>query len=96
MLAFGAMGGSYRAGIVARYAGSSNYYALAIDGSGELRLLRGTSAPSGATGSCAPAAVGVGSGTWSTLRLQVSGATGGVRLRSYLNGVLFHDCTTTS
>ena len=45
---------SYRAGIVARATDASNQYVFAIDASGALRLLKGTSSPSGtgATGTC--------------------------------------------
>ena len=69
---------------------------IAVDGAFDLRILRGTSAPSGATGTCTQLASGLSLSSWFTLKLQVSGASSGVRLRSYVNGVLFHDCTTTS
>ncbi|HWA71689.1 MAG TPA: hypothetical protein VG937_05135 [Polyangiaceae bacterium] len=95
-LAFGGSGSSYRVGILARYSGSSNYYALAVDGAFDLRILRGTSAPSGTTGTCNPIPSGLKLGAWFSLKLVVSGASSGVRLRSYVNGTLFHDCTTTS
>ena len=56
VLQFGGTSTSYRAGIVARATDSANLYVFAIDASGALRLLKGTSSPSGTGGAPAPAA----------------------------------------
>jgi pectate lyase len=98
ILAFGGTSSSYRAGIIARNAGSTNYYTLAIDAAGYVRLLRGTSTPSGASGACGPALTGLASltNTWVTLKMQVSGPTNNVRIVTWLNGTQVHDCITTS
>jgi hypothetical protein len=100
VLSFGGSGSSYRAGILARYGGSTDYYAFQIDQAGDLRLLRGTSTVSG-SGTCSTAANSLTTGTWYTLRLQVGGANNNARLISWLstNGTSFtqiHDCTITS
>jgi hypothetical protein len=92
----GPTGSSYRAGIVARFAGGSSFYTFAIDADGYLRLLRGTSVPSGAVGTCAGVASGLASAkqTWMTMKLQVSGSST-VRVVTWLNGVQIHDCQST-
>jgi hypothetical protein len=100
VLQFDSATSSYRAGILARYGGSTNYYALQVDGAGDLRLLRGTSTISG-TGTCATIAGSLAAGTWYTLKLQVSGPANAARLQSSYstNGTTFtpaHDCTITS
>jgi len=90
---------SYRAGIVARATDASNQYVFAIDASGALRLLKGTSSPSGtgASGTCgkvtpAPAAA---AGTWYTMQLKVVGTANNVALTTYFNGTMIHDCQTS-
>ncbi len=90
-------GSSYRAGIVARFASSSNYYTVVIDGAGDVRLMKGSSSVSGASGTCAAEPSGLSSvvGSWVTLRLKVSGSSS-VHIQSWLNGDVVHDCTTTS
>ena len=62
VLQFGGTSTSYRAGIVARATDASNLYVFAIDASGAMRLLKGTSSPSGtgATGTCGKVSVGAG------------------------------------
>ena len=77
VLQFGGTSTSYRAGIVARATDTSNLYVFAIDASGALRLLKGTSSPSGtgATGTCgkvtpSPAAA---VNTWYTMQIKVVG-----------------------
>lgn len=92
----GTTGSAYRAGIVARFAGGSSFYTLSIDADGILRLLRGTSTPSGATGTCAAVASGLPTptATWMTMKLQVSGSSQ-IRLVTWLNGVRIHDCTSS-
>ena len=97
ILQFGGSGSSYRAGILARNAQGTNFYALSLDAAGDVRLLRGSSSPSGASGTCDAVASGLSAVTnvWVKLRLQVSGS-GSVRLRSWLNDAPVHDCTTTS
>jgi hypothetical protein len=94
VLQFGGSSGSYRAGLVARHTGSSNYYALEIDPTGKLRLLKGTSSISGC--SDLPSGVSPLVGTWSTLKLQVSGPASQVHIVSWVNGVQKHDCTISS
>jgi hypothetical protein len=95
VIAFGGSSASYRAGLLVRYNGASSAYLLAIDATGNLVLLRGSSSISGASGSCSAIAAGVTIGTWHTLRLTVSGPSGNVSLKSYLDGVIQHDCLTT-
>lgn len=98
ILGFGGSGSSYRAGIVARFAGSTNFYTLAIDAAGDVRLLRGSSSPSGASGTCDAVPSGLSSltNTWIDLKLQVSGAAGNVHILTWVNGNAVHDCTTKS
>jgi len=90
---------SYRAGIVARATDSSNLYVFAIDASGALRLLKGTSSPSGtgASGTCGkvtptPAAV---AGTWYTMQLKIVGTGNDVFISTFFNGTMIHDCQTS-
>src|SRR4029079_11000683 len=76
VLQFGGTSTSYRAGIVARATDSSNLYVFAIDASGALRLLKGTSSPSGtgATGTCGkatPAPLAT-TGTWYTMQMKIA------------------------
>lgn len=97
ILHFDSSSSSYRAGILARFGGSTNYYAFQVDGAGDLRLLQGTSTVSG-TGTCATIASSLAVGTWYTLKLQVSGPASATRLVSSYstNGTTFtpaHDCT---
>jgi pectate lyase len=98
ILTFGGSGSSYRAGIVARFAQSTNFYALAIDAAGDVRLLRGSSSPSGSTGTCdgIPSGLSTLTNTWIDLKIQVSGAGGNVHILTWVNGNAVHDCTTTS
>jgi len=98
ILQFGGSGSSYRAGILARFAQGSNYYALAIDAAGDVRLLRGSSSPSSASGTCdaVPSELPSVTGAWITLKMQVSGPTNDVHIQTWLNGDPIHDCTTTS
>jgi hypothetical protein len=98
ILQFGGSGSSYRAGIIARYGQSTNYYTLAIDAAGDVRLLRGTSSPSGASGTCDAVPSGLSSltNTWIDLKIQVSGSAGNVHILTWVNGKPVHDCTTTS
>jgi pectate lyase len=81
ILAFGGTSSSYRAGIVARFAQSTNYYALSVDATGAVRLLRGTSSPSGATGACAATPSGLPrSRTLDHLKITVSGPSASVHV----------------
>jgi pectate lyase len=98
ILAFGGTSSSYRAGIVARLAQSTNYYALGIDATGAVRLLRGTSTPSGATGTCGAVASSLSplTNAWADLKIKISGPTGNVRVLTWVNAKPVHDCTTTS
>jgi len=96
LVSFGGTSASYRAGLVARYNGSSNDYVVALDATGSLVLLHGMSAVSGATGTCGSIFVGAVIGTWYTLRLDVTGPLGNVTLKTYLNGTPEHSCVTTS
>jgi pectate lyase len=90
---------SYRAGIVARATDASNQYVFAIDASGALRLLKGTSAPSGtgATGTCgkvSPTPLAT-AGTWYTMQMKIVGTGNNVSLTTSFNGTPIHDCQTT-
>jgi len=92
---------SYRAGILGRYGGSTNYYTFQIDGTGALNLRRGTSTISGS--GCATVTPGtpLTTNTWYWLKLQISGGTNAARLVSSYgtNGTTFtaaQDCSITS
>jgi hypothetical protein len=99
VLQFGGTSTSYRAGIVARATDASNLYVFAIDASGALRLLKGTSSPSGtgASGTCGkvtPTPLAAAN-TWYTMQLKVAGAGANVTITTFLDGVMIHDCTTS-
>jgi hypothetical protein len=96
VVAFGGDSDTYRAGIVARYASSSAFYVFALGGDGTLTIRRSTGAPSGSSGTCAAVSTNIDPGEWFTLKLQVTGPSGNVRLRTYLNGTPVHDCTSTA
>jgi hypothetical protein len=90
---------SYRAGIVARATDASNQYVFAIDASGALRLLKGTSSPSGtgATGTCgkvSPTPLAT-AGTWYTMQMKIVGTGNNVSLTTFFNGSPIHDCLTS-
>jgi hypothetical protein len=94
-LVFGGSGSSYRIGVIARRTSTSNFYAVTLDEAGDLRILKGSSSPSGSSGDCdsvqvSPAAAGF------TLRLEVTGPSGSVNIKTYLDGDPIHNCTTTS
>jgi pectate lyase len=92
VLAFGSNGNSYRAGVVARFAGGSNYYALGLAGNGVLRLLKGNATISG----CTDHSANVAPGNWYTLRLEVTGPASSVRLSAFIDGEPAQSCTLTS
>jgi hypothetical protein len=85
-------GNSYRAGIIARLSGSSNFYTLQVAGDDTLSIRKSTSVVSG----CAAVPVGVTVTDWFTLKLEVSGAASAVSLRGYVNDELKLTCTHTS
>jgi len=60
--------------------------------------LRGSSSPSGASGTCdaIPSGLSAVTNTWMKLKLQVSGSAASVVIRSWLNDGPVHQCTTTS
>ena len=99
VLQFGGTSTSYRVGIVARATDSSNLYVFAIDASGALRLLKGTSSPSGdgATGICGKVTPGAGAlpNTWYTMRIRVAGTGNDVVITTFFDGTMIHDCHTT-
>jgi len=99
VLQWGGTSTSYRAGVVARATDTSNLYVFAIDASGALRLLKGTSSPSGtgATGTCgkvtpSPAAA---LNTWYTMQVKVTGTGSNLSITTFFNGVAIHDCQTS-
>ena len=101
VLQFGGTSTSYRAGIVARATSTSNLYVFAIDASGALRLLKGTSSPSptgdGASGTCGkvtPDPVAT-TNTWYTMQIKVVGTGANVLITTFLNGTMIHDCQTS-
>jgi pectate lyase len=97
VVSFGGTSDSYRAGIIGRFAGASTFYVFAIGGNGNLTLRKSTSTPSGASGTCGAIAAGIDPTTaFFTLKMELSGPTNNVHIRTFLNGVLKHDCTTTS
>jgi hypothetical protein len=85
----------FRGGVIARYASASNFYVFLYDGSGGLRLLKDNDMPAGRTGNCAKVDAALAPGSWHTLKLSVSGSTS-VRLQTFLDGTLVHDCTSSS
>jgi pectate lyase len=99
VLQWGGTSTSYRAGIVARATGTSNLYVFAIDASGALRLLKGTSSPSGdgASGTCGkvtPSPIAAVN-TWYTMQLKVVGTGNDVFISTFFNGAMIHDCQTS-
>jgi pectate lyase len=96
VVTFGGTGSAYRAGIIARYASPSNFYTLSIDQAGALHLYKSTSVPSSSSGTCGAIASGVDPLAWHTYQIVVAGTPGSIRITTYLDGVLRHDCTTTS
>jgi hypothetical protein len=90
---------SYRAGIVARATDASNLYVFAIDASGALRLLKGTSSPSGtgATGTCGKVTPSplAAAGTWYTMQMKIAGTGANVLITTFFNGTPIHDCQTS-
>ena len=99
VLQFGGTSTSYRAGIVARATDTSNLYVFAIDASGALRLLKGTSSPSGtgATSTCGKVTPGTGAlpNTWYTLQMRIAGTGANVVITTFFDGTMIHDCHTT-
>lgn len=95
VIAFGGSGGSYRVGIVARFSGPSDFFTLSLDQTGSLRLLKSTSSPTGASGTCGTLSHPIDLGSWYTLRMDVSGGSGDIQIRTYVDDVLKHDCHTT-
>jgi hypothetical protein len=88
---------SYRAGIMARHAGSSSFYAFALGADGKLTLRRSTSLlTSSVTGTCGAVTAGIDGTEWFTLRMEVTGAPGSINIKTFLNGTAVHDCTSTS
>jgi hypothetical protein len=90
---------SYRAGIVARATDASSLYVFAIDASGALRLLKGTSSPSGtgASGACGkvtPAPLAT-TNTWYTMQMTIAGTGNDVLISTFFNGAQIHDCQTS-
>jgi hypothetical protein len=98
ILSFGNTSSSYRAGIVARSGGGTDYYSFLIDAAGDLQLRRGTSTLSGS--GCSTVAGSLATLTWYWLRMQVSGSASVRLVTSYsTDGTSFmqvHDCTVTS
>jgi hypothetical protein len=94
-LVFGGSGSSYRIGLMARRTSTSNFYAATLDEAGDLRVLKGSSGPSGSSGQCDSVAVSPPAAGF-TLRLEVTGPSGNVHIKTFLDGDPIHDCTTTS
>lgn len=91
VVSFGGNTDSYRVGILARYTGSSNFYALAVGADGNLTLRKSTSQLSG----CDPVASGIDPSAWFTLKLEVSGPASAVQIRTYINDTLAQECAVT-
>jgi len=93
VLSFGSSSSdSYRAGIMARWSGASNFYTLQIRDTGILSIRKSTSVVTG----CAQVASGVTPSEWFTLRLVVSGPPSNVSLEGSVNGQVKITCTQTS
>jgi hypothetical protein len=100
VLQFGGTSTSYRAGIVARTTDTSNLYVFAIDASGALRLLKGTSSPTGVgahntCGKVTPSPIAA-TNTWYTMQIKVAGAGANVLISTFLDGTQIHDCQPSS
>jgi hypothetical protein len=92
VLSFPSSSSSYRAGLIARYTGGSNFYSLSLAGNGRLRVLHGNSTVSG----CSDFAANVVAGTWYTLRFEVTGPANSVKLSAFIDGKPAQTCTLTS
>jgi len=87
----------WRAGIMARNSGSGatrSSYTFLMDGSGYVALYRDP-ALQGIAGCSGSIYAALDPEIWHTLRLEVTGGNP-VRLRTFLDGVLQHDCSTTT
>lgn len=87
---------SYRMGVATRANSATVYYSYTIDGAGTLALKRGTSTIGNATGTCSDMSTLANPSVENELIMVVSGVIGSIRIRTYLNGTLEHDCITTS
>jgi hypothetical protein len=92
---FGNTKAGFRGGVIARYANATTFYVFFVDGAGSLRVLKDGDPPPAHRGSCGKIDANVTAGAWHTLKLEVSGSTS-VRLQTFLDGAVVHDCTTTS
>ena len=92
---FGNDKAGFRGGVIARYASASSFYVFLYDGTGALRLLQNDDMPTGRSGTCGKIDASLTAGSWHTLKLAVSGASG-VRVQTFLDGAPVHDCTSTS
>ncbi|HYN95730.1 MAG TPA: family 16 glycoside hydrolase [Pilimelia sp.] len=68
-------------GVIARAQSSSNYYALVVTGSGDVRIVKRAG---GAPVTLGTGTAGIATGSWGTLRLDANGSS----LRGYVNGTL--------
>jgi fibronectin type 3 domain-containing protein len=83
---FGNATSSSRAGVAARYNNATTSYTFGLAGNNTLTLQKGYAT---AISNCAAIAFTVGSNTWYTLKIVVSGTS----LKTYVDGVLKHSCT---
>jgi hypothetical protein len=92
VVSFGGSSDAYRAGLIARHSGSSDFYAFQIRSDGSLSIRKSTSVVSG----CNQVAAGVSPTAWFTMRLVVSGPASAVSLKGYVNGQEKVACTHAS
>lgn len=93
---FGGATDGHRVGLMARYENSSSFYVFALGGDGNATLRKSTSTLGGSLGTCAPAPVAFQIGEWVTLRIEVTGGNTSARVKTYVNEVEIHNCTTNS
>jgi sucrose-6-phosphate hydrolase SacC (GH32 family) len=86
---FGNATSSSRAGVAARYSGSTASYTFGLAGNNTLTLQRGYST---AITNCAAIAFTVSTNTWYTLKIVVSGTS----IKTYVNGTFKHSCTDST
>ena len=91
---FASNSSSHWVGLIGRYTGNSTFYTFAIDGAGDLRLLRSTSnAASGAQ--CSTLTESLVVGQWYHMRMDITGVQGNIHITTYLDGAPKHNCTIT-
>jgi pectate lyase len=94
VLAFGgtSASSSYLAALCARYTDENNHYYLALRSDGKISIRRKIEGSNASIGSAITPGQLITTGTWYTVRLEVTGTT----LKAYVDGVLYDTVTDTS